>query len=257
MGLRARRPKTDKPSKSVFRPVLSSPFCLDWPQDAFESTDQMKSWAHEQDFQASRGVIGINQCTRVLEQHIRHLRKKVMPSDKDDQKQHQACTEETALQPQECDEANSLLLCRHDVDPAGLTAHIPVLFATLSALRRKLGLRCWQLLVLPRGSETTLAAKMSVRRCAAVLFPRDVLVRSCIKEAHGQPAMTWLDSAMSASIPNASLPEMTSLSPAPPQIKLMRCRAPLDMNAVRAEKRASRKLARERSKVTRRGRPPK
>ncbi|KAH7927272.1 hypothetical protein BV22DRAFT_1032022 [Leucogyrophana mollusca] len=183
-------------------------------------------------------TIGINEVTRGLEAQILRARQVVtvseaplpVVSNADD-------TPVTAL----------VFVCRADVDPPLLVDHIPHLVAACNATCRNTsapgGLTPVKLVLLPKGSEHSLAAALGLRRVAILAVHREAPLLLALQDLLASvPTVSapWLVS------PDASTPTQKQLVPT--HIKQLRTTAPKDMKAAK-EQRSKAKAAAKKKKL--------
>lgn len=258
--------------KRVFRPVLTSPFAVDWPRvpkadgEVLMHTlvevlcdkrmERRRSGKRRADGAGSRPeeptplVAGINSVTRLLEGAV------------------QSALGSGSAIPEATASPLLLFVCTGDTDEA-LVAHFPMLTCSYNAVRfpaeapspedesvapgaPRSGPRPLLLVPLPQGAEFLLSTAVGVRRLSVLLLtdatPAELLSRLEERAAaalggralrHGTRA-AWLDRSMAL----ARRPDAAEASLTPTHIKHVSTGAPVNMVQARTVKRESRKAHR-------------
>ncbi|KAJ6503368.1 hypothetical protein C8R47DRAFT_1210628 [Mycena vitilis] len=181
-------------------------------------------------------VVGINEVTKRLDAQIRALRKTV------------------SLNPNPVPELppppppiKIIVVCRADVDPQVLIAHLPHEVAAFNSCNPS---ECIKIIPLPKGAEAELAKAMGLRRVAVIAFERDTPGLGAFSSIlDSVPTLTaqWLTSPAASAAP--AKPQLI-----PTHVKQLRTTAPKDMKMskiLRAEgKAAARDRKAQRVKIT-------
>jgi ribonuclease P/MRP protein subunit POP3 len=141
-----------------------------------------------------------------------------------------------------------IFVCQADVDPPTLVSHFPLLCATYNAVMNE----DVYLIKLPADSESKLSEAASLRRCSVLSVDANTLsqesdagtsLRQILAKLKDSAVETmrlnWLDNSIAA-MRGQDAPPIKLMEP---RVKHMRSSALLDMNAVKAEKKAARKAA--------------
>ena len=113
-------------------------------------------------------IVGINEVTKELEALAKLHRETI------------AEKAPSAVHRLDVSSARIVLVCREDVDPPVLIGHIPHLVAACNSTRHRLtgGLPIW-LVPLAKGSESSLAAAIGLRRAAVIAIKVVYLISVC------------------------------------------------------------------------------
>ncbi|KAJ6575284.1 hypothetical protein B0H19DRAFT_1128004 [Mycena capillaripes] len=172
-------------------------------------------------------VVGINEVTKRLDAQIRSLRNTVSLNPDS--------ASEPALPPAPI---KVIVVCRADVDPQILIAHLPHEVAAFNSTKPPEPIK---IIPLPKGAESTLAKAMGLRRVAVIAMDTDT------------PGLAAFTSILD-SVPTLTAPWLTSLAASatpvqqqliPTHVKQLRTTAPKDMKTaklLRAEGKAAAKV---------------
>ena len=105
-------------------------------------------------------TIGINEVTRRLEAQIKSARRRVTLSDADPASPIVSSAHSTLI--------SLIFVCRADVDPPALIAHLPHLVAAWNSSQKGSSAKILKLVPLPKGAESALAKAMGLRRVAVI-----------------------------------------------------------------------------------------
>ncbi|KAF7971696.1 hypothetical protein HWV62_20152 [Athelia sp. TMB] len=187
-------------------------------------------------------ITGINEVTRSLEGQLTLARTPVTisggpnpPASKDPQTANASAstTTQTPLSPR----IKLIFICRADIDPPLLIAHIPPLVATHNSISRVED--AIKLVTLPRGAEASLGAALGLRRVAVLAV------------TEGAERLDLFGTLL-PSVPTLTAPwrvPTTSLKLAPTRVKQVRTSAPKDMKAAKEERAKGRAAAKLKAKT--------
>ncbi|KAI0319000.1 hypothetical protein OF83DRAFT_1112942 [Amylostereum chailletii] len=186
-------------------------------------------------------TIGINEVTKRLESHVRSLRQTLS-------------TPRGASSPAQAiprPPIKAIFVCRADVNPPTLVAHLPQLVAACNSMRSDPdgGSALVTLIPFPRGAEATLAATIGLRRVAVLAIDAGIPGLSSIADLLDGipvPRAAWLT------------PRFFTLSDhmEPTHIKQLRTSAPKDMKAAKELRNVSRAIAKEKRRRKKAGDVP-
>ncbi|KAH7916420.1 hypothetical protein BJ138DRAFT_468458 [Hygrophoropsis aurantiaca] len=202
-------------------------------------TIQAASHNSEQELQTSplqHLTIGINEVTKALEAQISKSRNVVTIS------------ENASIIPSDTERSPTIavvFVCRADIDPPLLVDHIPHLIAACNAPRMNVHVsgppQHVKLVLLPKGSEHSLAAALGLRRVAILAVHREALLLSSLDDllkAVPTVSAPWLSSA---DAPTSSMKQLI-----PTHIKQVRTTAPKDMKAAKEQRNQAKTAAKKR-----------
>ena len=198
-------------------------------------------WLNNQVIAAGHKIIGINACTRALEQDIRETLAGAYTNDIS-----------TSAGPASRQTASILLICRHDVDPPTLIQHFPAMVAAARAAQKA---ACshplLHLVILPTGSESFLASILGVRSCAVATLKSQ---RNSVMDqfASIQRESSWLDEGVGL-IKSSAQSCYSDAIVAAPSIKLLRSSVPNNLTALNQQRQRARKEARRKKREGKKG----
>ncbi|WFD44581.1 ribonuclease P [Malassezia psittaci] len=184
--------------RAVFRPILTSPYVLQWPRIAKPDAEMLLHALVEQlatvpDSQSTihGTTIGLNMVTKLLESHI------------DSKRESKAESKATAAKPR------FLFVCEGDSLSPALIAHIPMLVASYNAMCAPTAEHTPVVLIpFAPGAELLLSTALHVRRASVLLLHTDaqasVALEHRIGAALGTEMLTrgfrakWLDQSIHA-----------------------------------------------------------
>ncbi|WFD00520.1 ribonuclease P [Malassezia yamatoensis] len=184
--------------RAVFRPILTSPFALQWPRIAKPDAEMLLHALVEQltqvpDSQSRiHGVsVGLNIVTKLLESHI------------DSKRESGTETKATGAQPR------FLFVCEGDSLSPALLAHIPMLVASYNAMCAPTAENIPVVLIpFAPGAELLLSTALHVRRASVILMHTDAQASIALEHRIGAVIGTemltrgfrakWLDQCSSA-----------------------------------------------------------
>ena len=155
--------KTDneKPSKKIrVEPAVAIPVDNPVPSDTLLEQDSIRDQCTTAPPILQHLTIGINEVTRRLEAQIKSARRKVTLSDADPASPIVSPAHSTLI--------SLIFVCRADVDPPALIAHLPHLVAAWNSSQKGSSAKILKLVPLPKGAESALAKAMGLRRVAVI-----------------------------------------------------------------------------------------